>query len=238
MCPSPQSTTSRRYRLRLARFSRRLTQLGLVQSFRALAVAARVHTGWRKDGTTRALVHQIEIAEYLMTLAPGLPPLDDVIAVALLHDIIEDHGIAPQYVSHEFGDVVGRAVWLLTRRHGDVRKPLQGYFKGIAQNALASVVKGADRIHNLQSMPGVFTVRKQRQYIDETVEHVLPMLAEARARMPQFGATYENLRVVLLGQIALLTYQRVVGEGDEGNPGVLGIPEDGAPSRDNRLFPR
>lgn len=199
---------SRRYQRRLVRFGRRLEQSGLVQSFRALAVAARVHTGWRKDGQTREFEHQMEIAEYLMTLAPGLPPLDDVVATALLHDICEDHGVSPRYVADEFGAVVGRAVWLLTRRHGEIRKPLPMYFEAIAQDVVASVVKGADRIHNLQSMPGVFSARKQREYINETVKYVLPMLTSASERTPQMRATYDNLRVVILGQIALLTYHR------------------------------
>ena len=71
-------------------------------------------------------------------------------------------------------------------------------------NKIASVVKGADRIHNVQTMIDVFTYEKQKEYIRETQEFIVPMLKEARRRFPRQEPAYENIQHVLVSQAELL----------------------------------
>jgi len=65
-------------------------------------------------------------------------------------------------------------------------------------------VKGADRIHNVQTMLGVFDLAKQQEYIHETEEYILPTLKEARRRFPHQEPAYENIKHMLQSQIELL----------------------------------
>lgn len=66
------------------------------------------------------------------------------------------------------------------------------------------MVKGADRIHNQQSMVGVFTLDKQSAYISETKDLVLPMLKRARKRFTTQEAVYENEKLLLMNQNSLI----------------------------------
>lgn len=71
--------------------------------------------------------------------------------VALLHDVIEDHGdeYSFEYLAEQgFGDDVIDALKLLTHRPG---VPYMDYVRDIATNEIARQVKIADLRHNLDS---------------------------------------------------------------------------------------
>ena len=69
---------------------------------------------------------------------------------------------------------------------------------------IASITKLADRSHNLQTMPGVFTSEKQHAYLEEVETWFLPLGKTARRAFPrQFGA-YENLKILLKCQCELI----------------------------------
>jgi hypothetical protein len=53
-------------------------------------------------------------------------------------------------------------------------------------------------------MVGVFTIEKQRDYIQETQDYILPALKEARRRFPRQEPAYENIKHMLKSQIELL----------------------------------
>lgn len=76
----------------------------------------------------------------------------------------------------------------------------------MATDPIASVVKMADRAHNVQTMVGVFTADKQRRYVEEVRTWFMPMARQARRNFPmQYGA-YENLKILLRCQTALIEY--------------------------------
>lgn len=66
---------------------------------------------------------------------------------------------------------------------------------------IASLAKGIDRMHNHQSMHGVFSAEKQKSCIEETETYILPMLHVARNQFPQQEAAYQNIKHVLQTQI-------------------------------------
>jgi hypothetical protein len=55
-------------------------------------------------------------------------------------------------------------------------------------------------------MPDVFTPEKQRSYIDEAVDHILPMLKQARRKHPRQELAYENAKLMLVSQIQLIEH--------------------------------
>jgi len=176
----------------------------------ALEFAGEYHTGVRKDGLTPEFEHQIRIAHYVRTLEPSLLNPEDTITASLLHDVVEDHPVPIDTIYRKFGQTVGGAVDLLTKSKG---KDTNEYYKQMETNAIASIVKGADRMHNVQTMRGVFTYEKQQRYIDEVVGYILPMLRNARRNYPQQEAAYENIKHVLRSQIDFVIALNITNKG-------------------------
>lgn len=176
----------------------------MYSALEALEFAIKFHTGTRKDGVTPEFHHQVTIALYTRTLLNHLTYPEETLAAAFLHDTAEDADVGHVEIAARFGEKVGKAVQLLTKKHRGSKKPIDVYYQEIATNDIASVVKGADRIHNIQSMIGVFGPEKQKTYIKETTDFVLPMLKEARRAFPRQESVYENQKFVLQSQINLI----------------------------------
>jgi len=166
----------------------------------ALEYGAKYHTGVRKDGVTPEYQHQVEIAQYVRTL--GLIHPEMTIAVALLHDVKEDYGVGEQDLQDRFGNIITSAVLILDKNG----KSKDAYYACCADDPITSIVKGCDRIHNVQSMVGVFTSEKQHQYIREVRDHILPMIKIAKRKFPQQESAYENIKHMLVSQIELLEH--------------------------------
>lgn len=166
----------------------------------ALEFAASYHTGTRKDGVTPEFQHQIEITHYLRTLLPSFAYPEQTLTAALLHDVTEDYGVLSSVIEDRYGRDVALAVQLMDKNG----KESVAYFAGIANNPIASIVKGGDRMHNVQTMVGVFTAEKQAKYIAEVEQYFLPMLKHARRKFVRQEAAYENIKHVLTSQLALL----------------------------------
>ncbi len=173
----------------------------------ALEFASYYHTGVRKDGVTPELQHQVEIAHYLRTLLPSLMFPEATLTAALLHDVTEDYDVNIAAIENKYGSQVAGAVKLLDKNG----KMTGAYFNDLGQCPIASLVKGADRIHNLQSMHDVFTPEKQFRYIREVEDSFLPMLKIARRAFVQQEAAYENIKHMLESQMQLI---RVTRDGD------------------------
>lgn len=170
----------------------------------ALEFAAHFHDGTRKDGVTPEFFHQLQIFQYMRTLQGDLSDPEATFASVFLHDTPEDTDVGHLEIERRFGSVVGGSVKFLTKKYRGQTLPTNVYYDGIASHEIASGVKGADRIHNLGSMTGVFTPEKQRAYIEETRTYVLPMLKTARRNFSRQEPVYENEKFVLKSQISLI----------------------------------
>lgn len=164
----------------------------------ALEYAASFHTGTRKDGVTPEFQHQIEIAHYVRTLNVQYPEL--TIAACLLHDVREDYGVQDAELRRRFGDTLTNECIILDKNG----KTKDAYYGGCSSSVISSIAKGADRIHNLQSMAGVFTHEKQQRYVNEVRDHFFPMLKAARRLFPRQESAYENIKHLLTSQIQLI----------------------------------
>jgi (p)ppGpp synthase/HD superfamily hydrolase len=177
---------------------------GYYKACRALEWVERYHTGTRKDGVTPEKVHPISVTLYLTTLESGLLYPEETYAVGLMHDIREDCGVSDDAIRSEFGALIADGCEAVSKKINGVRKSDEFYFDALGKSAIGSVVKGGDRINNKQTMVGVFTVEKQREYIEETRRFILPMLKAARHRFPEQFASYQNEKLVLESQIELI----------------------------------
>lgn len=175
----------------------------------ALEYARSIHTGTRRDGLTPEFDHQVIIALFCLTL-PDLMFEEEVITTVLLHDVREDFDITDGEIRAlfepgDFTDRVATAVAAMTKTFRGAKRDPAEVFASIAASPVASIAKLGDRIHNFQSMIGVFSPGKQRRYIAEGLEFFLPMLKEAKRRFPQQLKAYQNLKFVLVSQMELIT---------------------------------
>ncbi len=177
---------------------------GYFEALKALSFARQHHSGTRKDGVTPEFQHQVEIALFITTL-PGLGKNEEkVIMAAILHDVMEDYNVSRDEMVSLFGEEMTEIVWLLTKKFGGMVKDKDFYFSEMSNNLIAAMVKGADRIHNVQSMVGVFTLEKQKQYLLEVEFNFLPMLKKAKYSFPEYTAAYFNIIHMLKSQVELI----------------------------------
>lgn len=170
----------------------------------AMEYAASFHRGVRKDGVTPEFSHQVAIVSQLRTLDSALRYPQEVFTAGFLHDVREDYGVSDAEIVHRFGGQVASAVDALTKEfRGEKREPAS-VFDAIGNDPIASVVKLADRVHNHQSMVGVFSEAKMRAYLGETRTYFFPMIRRARRRFPDQEPVYENLKLVLVSQVELI----------------------------------
>lgn len=177
---------------------------GWFKALEAMDFAERHHQGKRKDGS-HEFSHQVSQVAYVRTLIDNLSYPEKTICVIFLHDICEDYDVSFEEIENRFGKRVTHSVKLMTKVYRKEKKDPVQYFKDMASDEIASVAKGSDRIHNHFTMLGGFKPEKQKQYIDETLGFIVPMLKEARRLFPSQEPAYENIKFVLTNQVQLYT---------------------------------
>jgi len=181
---------------------------GYTRALEALRFSKKKHDGLRKDKVTPEVQHQIEIALYITTLK-DVRNEEVAICVALLHDVIEDTDTGFDEILNRFGPEVAKSVWLISKKvNGKPKYAAEladnSYYKDCADDVHASLVKGCDRIHNINSMGGVFDKEKQLRYVAEVEEHFLPMIRKAEGLFPDQLAAYLNVKHMLKSQMNLV----------------------------------
>jgi (p)ppGpp synthase/HD superfamily hydrolase len=126
------------------------------------------------------------------------------LATIFLHDTSEDYDVGYEEINAIFGSQVANSVKLVTKKFRGKKIPTDTYFAQIAECPIASVVKGLDRINNVQTMPGVFSFEKQINYLDEVKTYFLPMLKTARRNFPEQESVYLSMKQMLMSQIHLI----------------------------------
>lgn len=166
----------------------------------AMELAKQFHSGKRKDGITPEFEHQLGIASYLLTLEKNLVNPELIITCAFLHDISEDYNLGFEELDKRFGKEVANSVKLLTKKYRGTKTPPETYFSELANCYISSIIKGADRINNQQTI-FVFSKEKQKEYLEETENYIIPMLKSARHKFTEQFAAYHNILFVLRSQV-------------------------------------
>lgn len=113
---------------------------------------------------------------------------DAVIAALLLHDVVEDTETALEDlpVTEEIKEIVN----LITFRKlpGKSKEESKAvYYKKIAQNKKACVVKIIDRCNNVSTMASCFSREKLVQYIAETETYIMPLITAIKDKYPEYS---------------------------------------------------
>jgi len=180
------------------------TDKEFLKCIEALEFASSFHRGLRKDGITPEFEHQLVISHYIRTLINNLEYPCETIITTLLHDVPEDYDVGFDEISNKFGSRSAKSIELLTKFHRGHKKSNDEYFHGISEDPIASICKGGDRIHNLQTMVGVFDNQKQEEYVKEAEEWILPCIKKARRFFPSQELAYENIKLLMESQLQLI----------------------------------
>ena len=159
------------------------TGAGMKETLKALTFARSRHEGQLRKSGDPYIVHPLTIACNALSL--GLRD-DNLIAAALLHDVVEDCGVEIEALPVNYN--VRRIVGLLTFHVCDnetKEEAKKRYYNNIATNREATLIKLLDRCHNVSNMAGTFSQAKLEEYIEETETYVMPLIRKAKLAYPE-----------------------------------------------------
>ena len=154
------------------------TQADIEQVWAAYHYAAFAHQGQTRRTGEPYISHPVAVACILAKLHMDLPTL----LAALLHDVVEDTGVAISEISEKFGKQVADLVEGLTKldkiefqsaaaaQAENFRKMLLA----MSQDVRVILVKLADRLHNMQTLEAM-KPEKQKTIARETLEIYAPI---------------------------------------------------------------
>lgn len=149
----------------------------------AIQFAARKHAGQERIGGEPYISHPMAVAQLLKEGG-----YDEEYQIAgLFHDLLEDTDATEDEIAAYGSLQILEAVKLLTKKKNYV---MAEYIDGIKKNKMAFVVKGADRLHNLQS---AFCAGEdfKRKYILESLEWYMDFDKRIPEAIRQLEATLE-----------------------------------------------
>lgn len=167
----------------------------LESSLRALSYAREKHKGQKRKDGQPYIVHPLTLASWIVALEIYD---DNLIAVALLHDVVEDCGVSLE--SLPFNDVIKTGVKYMTiTSYNDEDKATtkKRYFKELLESKEAVVVKALDRLNNLGDMEGNLTEEAIIKNVKETDELLLPVLKEAKEIYPELSNVLYLIREMI-----------------------------------------
>lgn len=171
------------------------TGANMASSIRALQFARNKHKGQlRKDGQPY-IVHPLSLGCMLAALDIRD---DNLMSVALLHDVVEDCSIDIE--SLPFNDIIKTGVKYMTVtkfNNEDKATTKKRYFKELLESKEAVVVKALDRLNNLGDMEGALSEAAIIKNIKETNELLLPILREAKEIYPELSNVLYLIREMI-----------------------------------------
>lgn len=137
----------------------------------------------RKDGSLY-ITHPTAVTATAVRL--GIED-EKTLCIMQLHDVIEDCNVDEQHLIHLYGfsPDVARGVKILSK---DKKHPIsmEAYMKNCLDDPRACLAKIGDRAHNISTMFDGFSIKKQKEYIEET-KYILDLCKKARRLYPQYG---------------------------------------------------
>ncbi|CAN0570311.1 unnamed protein product, partial [Laminaria digitata] len=166
---------------------------------KAYVYAMRKHGSQTRASGDPFFAHPLEVAAILT----GLKLDDATIAVALLHDTIEDTDATRTEIDQMFGPEIGEIVDGLTKidrlnlvsREEAQAENLRKLLLAISADVRVLLVKLADRLHNMRTI-GNLPAEKRKRIAAETMEIYAPLAG--RMGMQDMRSELENLAFAVL----------------------------------------
>lgn len=155
-----------------------LTQEEIEQVWDAYRYSDKAHKGQVRKSGEPYISHPVAVACILAKLHLDIPTLQ----AALLHDVVEDTGVASAELRERFGNQVADLVEGLTKLDKiELQTAVQAQAENVRKMLLAMsqdvrviLVKLADRLHNMQTLD-VMKPAKQKRISHETLDIYAPI---------------------------------------------------------------
>jgi len=152
------------------------SQINLVK--RAYFYAEQAHDGQKRRSGEAYITHPLAVADILANMHMDHQSL----MAAMLHDVIEDTGIAKKAIAGQFGDAVADLVDGVSKLtqiefESHAEKQAENFQKmalAMANDLRVILVKLADRLHNMRTL-GAMPPEKKRRIAKETLEIYAPI---------------------------------------------------------------
>lgn len=145
------------------------------------AFAEAAHAGQNRFSGQPYIEHPRAVRALLEQEFPDA--VDDVtLAVALLHDVLEDCDVHPSIIKERYGTVVQEGATLLSWniKALGIDRDARVYWSGIRRGPRhVRLVKAADRIHNMRDAIAQDDRKMMRRYAEETEGDLLPILRDS-----------------------------------------------------------
>lgn len=145
------------------------------------AFAEAAHEGQTRASGEPYIQHPRAVKTILESEFPE--PVDDVtLAIALLHDVLEDCDVHPSILRERWGRAVQEGVTLLSWNIEalEIQREPRIYWSGIRRGPRSvRLVKSADRLHNLRETIEHRHEGLREKYLEETPADLLPILRDA-----------------------------------------------------------
>lgn len=142
---------------------------------RARRFATRAHEGQRRDHGPAYITHPEGVARILAEEFPGeVAPA--FLAVAWLHDVLEDTPATLDELRTEFGAEIAAGVEALTKRKGEEFAAYAARLRAAGPEIM--LVKSADRLHNLRDAVHADPAWA-KEYAAKTRRFLLPLFTDA-----------------------------------------------------------
>ena len=134
--------------------------------YKAFKIAYLAHKGQYRASGEPYIIHPIAVADLLKEIGAS----KSVVAAGLLHDVVEDTGIALSTIEKEFGPEVKILVEGVTKLGGihftnrteAQAENLRKMFLSMSRDIRVVLVKLADRLHNMRTIEWLSAERQQR----------------------------------------------------------------------------
>ena len=166
----------------------------------AFVFAAKLHAGQYRISEEPYIIHPVEVAKILTDLMMD----KHTIIAALLHDIIEDTGTAPETIKEKFGDDVLNLVQGVTKlgkyqfksKEERQAENFRRMFIAMANDVRVIFLKLADRLHNMRTL-NYMAAAKQQKIAQETLDIFAPLanrlgIGKIKAELEDLSLRYLN----------------------------------------------
>lgn len=166
----------------------------------AYVFAAKLHAGQYRISEEPYIIHPVEVAKILTDLMMD----KHTIISALLHDIIEDTGTAPETIKEKFGDDVLNLVQGVTKlgkfqfksKEERQAENFRRMFIAMANDVRVIFLKLADRLHNMRTL-NYMAAAKQQKIARETLDIFAPLanrlgIGKIKAELEDLSLRYLN----------------------------------------------
>ena len=145
---------------------------------KAFKIAYNAHLGQYRASGEPYIIHPIAVADLLKEIGAS----ESVIAAGLLHDVVEDTGVALSDIEKDFGPEVKILVEGVTKLGGihfnnrteAQAENLRKMFLAMARDIRVVLVKLADRLHNMRTIEWL-NAERQKRIARETREIYAPL---------------------------------------------------------------